>query len=147
MIAFQPQPSPVLIMVNPYVETDEAQRFLEAWVEAKSRVSDISTLAQAQPPSDWLSRAYALGTEGEDDDIVFDMMSAVDAMLHADCFAEVDNILAQIKEQEVPLVIVEGLLRFCSRAQLRLPHWDRLKGRLIVEAGRRRDTEEITFTP
>jgi hypothetical protein len=88
-----------------------------------------------------------LGTEGEDDDIVFDMMSAVNEMLRADRFAEVDDTLAHIKEQEVPLVIVEGLLRFCSRAQSRLPHWDDLKRRLIVEAGRRGDTEEITFTP
>jgi hypothetical protein len=148
MIALQTQlPPNVLIMVNPFVGTDEAQRIVAELVAINARVSDVLAIPRALTKIEpvWLSRAYALGTEGRDADIVFDMMSAVNDMLHANQFDAVDAIIASIKEQEAPLVVVEGLLRFCARAKARLPHWDRLKDRLLQEAARRGDTEDILF--
>lgn len=95
----------------------------------------------------WLARAYTLGPETGDEEIVFEMMSAVDEMLRAGEFVGVDAIMAKLREREISLVVTEGLLRFCSRARVQLSNWENLKGRLLNEAARRGDTEEIIFSP
>jgi hypothetical protein len=130
---------------TPFVAPDAMQRMYLAWIRVREQISTpIEELKRTGDP-DWLLHAYRLGAEGYDEEIVFNMMSSVNEMLHAGEFEAVNTIIANLKERDSPLVVVEGLLRFCFRSRGRLPDWDGLKDRLMQEAARRGDTEEISF--
>jgi hypothetical protein len=129
---------------TPFVAPDAVQKMYLAWIRLREQISTpIEELSLAEPQ--WLIQAYRLGAAGQDDEIVFNMMSAINEMLRAGRFGDVDSILLNIRERETPLVVVEGLLRFCSRAKASLRHWNDLKARLLREAARRGD-DQIIFS-